>query len=181
MRGVSLSSVVKRGLGAHYAPHSHRTRNTPVEPVKTHNVCARDFGNRRFYNKLPTSFDADREPLRIIHTGCVPAHLLKLVHLRLVQLGDNKLSGEDFDFPSRTCMLFSRSFSACSLELSHILNSNEYFMGAFTGAAPSAKELKDLRRALVSSGDKCKGMTQSGLECSDEEDIPAERSQVAGV
>lgn len=157
----SLREVLVRTTHLIHIDEKHACRT-----CMAHNVCARDFGNRRFYNKLPTSFDADREPLRIIHTGSVPAHLLKLVYLVSLGLGDNKLSGEDFDFPSRTCMLFFRSFSACSLKLSHILNSNEYFMGAFTGPAPSVKELNDLRRALVSSGDKCKGMTQSGLECS---------------
>lgn len=140
----------------------HSDEKHACRTCKAHNICARDSGNGRFYNKLPTSFDADREPLRIIHTGSVPAHLLKLVHLVTVDLGGNKFSGEYFDFPSRTCVLFFRSFSACSLELSHVLNSNEYFMGAFTGPAPTVKQLSDLRRAVVSSGDKCKGMTSRG-------------------
>lgn len=136
----------------------HSEEKHTCRTCKAHNIC----GNRRFYNKLPTSFDADREPLRLTHTGSVPAHLLKLVYLEVLDLGGNKFSGEDFDFPSRTCKLFFRSFSFCSLGLSHVLSSIEYFMCAFTGPAPSLKELNDLRRTVVSSGDKCKGMTSRG-------------------
>ncbi|CAM9842632.1 unnamed protein product, partial [Ectocarpus sp. 8 AP-2014] len=105
-------------------------------------------------------------------TGPIPKELGALSKLERLSLGKNALTGEapkkDRCLQVLTpivnlCKLYTHTGSvpAHLLKLVYLV-SVELRGNKFSGPAPSVKELNDLRRAVVSSGDKCKGMTSRG-------------------